>query len=274
MNATGRRDEARSVPEWALSHPLTEHRVARARTTAADTGLADDALPENAERYLAEVDGLLYGDDPEQGFVIGRRFAHPIMRISFEAPAGFSLTNSPQAVGLSGPDGISGSFGGGTMGDGDLKRYAEALVTHVVGDAPAEVIAATATVINGLPAIITQIRVAVRGGSVPLSIAVYDGGDGGAYHFIVASPPADADAAAIAALFRSFRRLSNDEAETLRPRFVRTIRTAAGDTGDTLARRIADPAPHALFELLNGRRADRPIRAGETVKIVTYADGQ
>lgn len=272
MTATRRRDEARSVPEWALSHPLTEHRIARARTTAADTGLPDDALPENAERYLAEVDGLLYGDDPEQGFVIGRRFAHPIMRISFEAPPGFSLANSPQAVGLSGPHGISGSFGGGAMGDSDLKSYAEALVAHIVGDAPAEVIDATATVINGLPAIITQIRVAVRDGSVPLAIAVYDGGGGQAYYFIVASPPADADAAAVAALFRSFRRLSDGEAAVLRPRFVRTVRAAAGDTADTLVRRVADPAPRALFELLNGRRADRPIRVGETVKIVTHAN--
>jgi predicted Zn-dependent protease len=49
------------------------------------------------------VDGLLYGDDPAQGFVIGRRFAHPVMRIGFEAPEGFTLTNSPQRILIEAP---------------------------------------------------------------------------------------------------------------------------------------------------------------------------
>jgi predicted Zn-dependent protease len=274
MKATRSRDDARSMPEWALSHPLTEHRIDRARTNAAKTGLEDDALPENAARYLAEVDGLLYGDDPEQGFVIGRRFAHPVMRISFEAPAGFSLTNSPQAIRLNGPNGISGEFGGGPMRGGDLTGYAEALVAHVVGNARAEVTDATAMTINGLPAVVTQIRVQVRDGSVPLLIATYDGSNGQAYHFIIISPPANADAAAIAALFQSFRRLSQQEAAALRPRFVRTIKTAPDDTVDTLGRRVVDADPTALFKLLNGHLGERSIRAGETVKIVTYADAR
>ncbi|MEG3086728.1 M48 family metalloprotease [Sphingomonas sp. PB4P5] len=273
MTATRRRDDARSVPEWALSHPLTGHRIERAYHAAEATGIADDALPENAPAYLAAVDGLLYGDDPEQGFVIGRRFAHPIMRISFEAPAGFSLANKPQAIRLTGPNGVAGEFGGGAMPRGDLQAYAQALVAHVVGNASAEPISATATTINGVPAVVTQLRMAVQDGSVPLSIAVYDGGGGQAYHFIVVSPPADMDAAAVAALIRSFRRLSPPEAAALRPRYIRTVTAAPGDTAATLVARVVDPAPRALFELLNGRAPDKPVMPGETVKIVSYADG-
>ena len=160
------------------------------------------------------------------------------------------------------------------MGARDLRSYADALAAHIVGKAQGEVASATSTTINGLPAVLMQIRVAVREGAVPLSIAVYDGGDGQAYHFIVASPPADADAAAVVALFRSFRRLSPDEAAALRPRFVKAVRVAEGDTAETLIARVADPAPRALFELLNGRGKERPVRPGETVKIVTYADGR
>ena len=272
--ATRRRDDARGVPEWALSHPLTEHRIQRAFHAAEATGLADDALPENVASYLAAVDGLLYGDDPEQGFVIGRRFAHPIMRISFEAPSGFSLTNSPQSIRLSGPNGVTGEFGGGAMPGGDLQAYAKALVAHVVGNAPAEPLGATAMTINGLPAIVTQLGVVVRDGSVPLSIAVYDGGGGQAYHFVIASPPANADAAAVATLIRSFRRLSPKEAAALRPRFIRTVTVAPGESAATLVARVVDPAPRALFELLNGRVAHKSLTPGDTVKIVSYADGR
>lgn len=272
MTATQGRDQARSVPEWALSHPLTKHRIDHAFESAQKTGLIDDALPENAERFLAEVDGLLYGDDPEQGFVTGRRFAHPIMQISFEAPAGFSLTNSPRAVEIHGPGGISGEFGGGEIKEGDLKEYAEALAAEVVGNGSARVMSAAITTINGLPAILTHIQLKVRDRSIPIDIAVYSGGSGRAYHFVIASPPADANAATVGALFASFRQLSQAEIASLRPRFVRTVKASAAVTPQVLIRQVADPAPRALFELLNGRSADRAIRPGEIIKIVTYSD--
>ena len=275
MQAGDREDAARTVPEWALSHPLTERRITRARQEAAETGLAEDALPEDEARYFAAVDGLLFGDDPEQGFVIGRRFAHPAMRISFEAPPGFSLSNSPRAVRLTGPDGISGEFGGNPLPPGGLPRYAEALVAHIVGDAPAEIVDTAPMQVNGLPAIVVQVRLAVRdrsGGNkaVPLAIAVYDGLDGQAYHFIIASPPADGSAQGIAQLFASFRRLSPAEAAALRPRVIRTVRIGAGDTVATLAERTVDPRPAALVSLINGLD-QRKLTPGAPAKIVTYA---
>ena len=270
MQKTASRDPARSVPEWALSHPLTEHRIDRARDTAQKTGLVDDALPENTEAYLLALDGLLYGDDPEQGFVIGRRFSHPIMGIEFVAPEGFTLTNSPQAVRISGPNGISGEFGGGAIPPGGLKAYAEALAGELLGRTPAEVGRAVDTQVNGIRAIIIQIRVAVKDGTVPVSLAVYEGGGGQAYHFVLISPPADPNAAEVRAMLQSFRRLAPHEAAALRPRFIRTLRVSASDTREKLVGRMVDPAPRELFDLLNGGQANQPPRPGELIKIVTF----
>jgi predicted Zn-dependent protease len=274
MKATGGSDAARSLPEWTLSHPLTAKRIERARATAEATGVKDNALPEKTAEYMAEVDGLLYGDDPEQGFVIGRRFAHPVMRIGFEAPAGFSLTNSPQAIALNGPDGLAGQFGGGAMPAEGLGAYAEALAAKVAGDAPAEVIDRRATRINGLPAVLMRVRVDVREGGIPLTIAAYDGGDGEAYHFIIVAPGAETHTAAVTALFNSFRRLSPQEVASLRPRFIRTVRVAPGDTRAALVGRMTDPAPAALFDLLNGRASADAVKPGGLVKIVAYAEGR
>lgn len=273
MGATGGRDAARSVPEWALSHPLTQHRIDRARAAAVATGLADDALPERTDAYLAEIDGLLYGDDPEQGFVTGRRFSHPGMRIGFEAPPGFSLTNSPQAIRLQGPEGIAGEFGGGALPPGGLEAYAEQLARQTAGDVPAEVAAATPASVNGIRTLLLDMRLTVRDAIVPVALAVYDAGGGRAYHFVVVSPPADASKAAVATLFRSFRRLSRGEAAQLRPRVIRVVRVGPNDTPATLTRRMADGAPAALFELLNARPADQPLTPGERVKLVTYQQG-
>ena len=50
------------------------------------------------EEYLARIDGLIYGEDPFQGLVRGRQFVHPDLGFAFEAPPGFGLQNTPQAV--------------------------------------------------------------------------------------------------------------------------------------------------------------------------------
>ena len=268
LTDSGGRDAARGVPEWALSHPLTGKRVERAHHLAEETGLSDDALPDKAPAYLAAIDGLLYGDDPEQGFVLGRRFAHPIMRIGFEAPEGFTLANSPQAITLSGPAGVRGEFAGGPIPPGGLPAYVETMLPQLLGDVPAEIGMAQATVVNGLPAIIVPVRIATRQGSLPLAVAAYDAGGGHAYHFAIVSPPSDASAAAILRLFTSFHLLAPEEVARLRPRVVRVVIVAPGETERSLARRVADPHGQALLTALNGPGAVHP---GAHVKIVTFA---
>lgn len=271
LTRTSGRDEASAIPEWTSSHPLTGNRIGRARELAAKVTADPNALPENEAAYFKEVDGLLYADDPEQGFVLGRRFVHPVMRIAFEAPPGFSLTNSPQSIQLTGPDGLRGEFGGGPLPGGRLDLYAQRLIEQIVGSGSGRA-QVTQAVVNGLPALLIQLGIESQQGVVPVSIAVYDGGDGGAYHFAVLSPPAAPNLEAIAALFRSFRRLSPQEAASLRPRVIRTVRAGAGDTVATMSARMADANPRDLFLMLNGLEPTQSLRPGQPLKIVTFAD--
>jgi predicted Zn-dependent protease len=271
MARTRGRDEARAIPEWARTHPLAGNRVERAAQAAAATGIADGALPELEIPYLREVDGLLYGDDPAQGFVDGSRFAHPVMRIGFEAPPGFTLTNSPQAILIEGPDGLRGEFGGNPMPPGGLPAYAEGLIRALLRGTPAEAGPAEPARINGLPALLVPVLVRTEQGTIELSIAAYDGGDGGAYHFIMVAPPAEAPRVAILALFGSFRRLSAGEALSLRPRLIRTVRVGPGETAASVAGHMASDHPLDHFLMLNGRSAGQALKPGELVKIVTFA---
>ena len=264
-------DEARSIPEWASSHPLAGNRVERAAAAARETGLADDQLSEKAEPYLREVDGLLFGDDPEQGFVLGRRFAHPVLRIAFDAPPRFTLTNSPRSILLTGPDGVRGEFGGGAIPDGGLDRYAQALASHIAGRAGGVGARSERRTVNGLPGVLLRLRVQGPQGEVPVTIAAYDVGGGQAYHFLALAPPGAGAAAALDALFGSFRILPAAEAARLRPRVVRTVTVEPGATVDDMAARMAGGNGRDLFLLINGRDADQPLRPGERVKIVAYA---
>jgi predicted Zn-dependent protease len=269
LTSSSGRDEASSIPEWARSHPLTENRMERARELAREVSADPDALPENEAAYLTEVDGLLYADDPEQGFVLGRSFAHPVMRIAFTAPPGFTLTNSPQAILLTGPGGLRGQFGGGPMPNGRIDLYTQQLVQQIIGEGQAQVSASQA-VVNGLPAVIVEVQLATREGVLPISIAAYDGGGGQAYHFAVLAPPAQPSTQLIAQLFQSFRRLSAEEASRLRPRVIRTVAVGPQDSIATLAARMAGSHQRELFMLLNGKGPQDRLRPGERVKIVTW----
>ncbi|HVM38083.1 MAG TPA: M48 family metalloprotease [Sphingomicrobium sp.] len=267
LSSTRGRDSAKGIPEWALTHPLTENRVARAGEAAAATGLADDELPEREAEYLRAVDGLLYGDDPAQGFVTGRRFAHPIMRIGFEAPSGFTLTNSPQAILLEGPDGVRGEFAGGRMPAAGLQGYARALLANLLRDAPVEVAPARPFSANGVPALLVPASVRTREGEVPVTLAAYDAGGGAVYHFVLVGPAAGA----AQALFESFRLLTAAEAAGLRPRRIRVVAPAPGETVATLARRMAAEQPLDHLLMLNGRRRGEPLRPGQPLKLVVTA---
>ena len=78
------------------SHPETKKRIAEAvaKTSANQGGFGE--VGHNA--MLAALDGYPYGDSPEQGAVVGRRFLHPELGIQLEFPNDWVIKNTPQAL--------------------------------------------------------------------------------------------------------------------------------------------------------------------------------
>jgi predicted Zn-dependent protease len=217
------------------------------------------------------VDGLLYGDDPVQGFIIGRRFAHPVMRIDFEAPAGVSLTNSPRAVLLDGPDGLRGEFAGGSLGPGTLEAYGQRVLAEAVGNAPANVVSARSTEANGVPAYLMQASVSAQGGAVPVSVLALGAPDRRAYHFLLLSAPGSSHDRVVQSLAASFRLLSAGEAAGLRPRYIRVRPIQPGETAQVLAAQMAADRPREHFLMLNGLPSSTEALPARAVKVVRYA---
>lgn len=269
MIAKRDRDEARAIPEWARTHPLTQNRIERARDKAQETRTAPDQLPEGELAYLRELDGLLYGDDPAQGFVIGRRFAHPELRIGFAAPEGFTLTNSPQAILIEGPDGLRGEFGLGRLPPSGLEAYVGALLDQLLRGAPAELGPAQQALVNGVPALIVPALVRTEQGAVEIDVAAYAGPGGTAYHFIMAGHSANGRKPGVAELFASFSILTPSQVASLRPRIIRTVRVTGREAVADLARLMASEHPIDHFLMLNGLPSGTTtLNAGQMVKIV------
>ena len=59
----------------------------------------------NADSYLQLIDGLIYGEDPRQGYVEGNVFYHPELKFKFTFSSGWKLENAPTQISISPSDG-------------------------------------------------------------------------------------------------------------------------------------------------------------------------
>src|SRR3546814_6255818 len=71
------------------SHPRTVERVQRAIAAA---NVSDGRGLEAARReFLTTIDGMVFGDDPDQGVIRGDRLLHKELRFAFEVPPDFRI---------------------------------------------------------------------------------------------------------------------------------------------------------------------------------------
>ena len=262
-------EDHHAIPEWSRTHPLTGNRVERVSAAAAAAGIRPGELATKEPAFLDQVDGLLFGDDPGQGFVMGRRFAHPAMRLAFEVPRGFKMTNTPRAVLIEGPDGVRGEFSSGGAGR-ELEQYIQHIAEEAFGGA-ADARAASRTVVNGLPAIVLPLSLPTAQGPAEALIAAYEGPGGSAYHFLLIAPPGQRMPNSVSQLIGSLMPISAAQAAQLRPRIIRVVTAAEGDSLQSLAARMASERPLEHFLLLNDQVRAEPVRPGERIKLISVA---
>jgi predicted Zn-dependent protease len=89
--------EGQGLPNFLSTHPDPGDRVARIRQLAAKERAAS-MPPENITKYLNAIEGVVFGEDPRQGFVEENVFYHPDQRFQFPVPRGFKVVNQPTQV--------------------------------------------------------------------------------------------------------------------------------------------------------------------------------
>ncbi|NOY79280.1 MAG: M48 family metalloprotease [Calditrichaeota bacterium] len=94
-----------ALPDWFTTHPNPKERIQNVRKLArqwqAKLGKKHWIIHRNA--YLQRLNGLVFGDDPRQGFVEDGIFYHPAMRFYFPVPAGWKLVNTHAQVQMVSP---------------------------------------------------------------------------------------------------------------------------------------------------------------------------
>lgn len=252
-------------PAWASTHPDPASRV----RTALENAQGLPGTVTNRNTFLNRIDGLLYGDDPEQGIIEGRDFIHPELRFAFTAPSGFYMINGSRAVSINGQSGQAQL----TIGQysGDLEGYVRQQFSALGGDqqqlAPQRI---ERTTVNGLSAVYGTARVNNGNSQVDLVVYAYEFSDSRAYHFQAVAPAVRADV--FNGMFQSMRRISASEAANVVPRRIDIVTVQRGDTVSALAQNMAfDDAREERFRVLNGLGSDEQLQAGQLVKLVIKA---
>lgn len=257
--------------DYFSTHPNTGERVKRAHGFAKERGATKGQKPRYKDRYLNTIDNMLYGDSPEQGFVRGRRFAHPIMKFEFYAPDGFSLQNSPVAVLGSGPNKTSFQF------DGAPDYKAGMSLEQYIGGVWAKKLKINVSqpkrmTHNGFNMASSTARVQTRGGMIDARLIAIQMAPDSVFRFLVVSQPNAAASVktSVNGMLGSFRRLSNAQAASLKALRVRVVTVRSGDTVSKLAGRMAfDDFRVERFLALNGMKSSDVLKAGSRVKIIT-----
>lgn len=253
------------VPAWASTHPDPASRVraALARAGANATGNS------NRDGFLRSIDGVMYGDDPHQGVVDGRKFTHPDLKLSFQAPNGFFMVNGTRSVSISGQSG-KGEFTGANYA-GDMDAYINAAFAGLTEQGQQQIKPASIqrTTINGIAASYGTARVQSGNGQVDVVVFAYELTKSQAFHFITIANAGNASV--FDAMYQSLRRISDSEAAAVKPRKLVVVTVKAGDTVQSLGQRMAySDAPVDRFLVLNGLAASSQLSPGQKVKIVTY----
>jgi predicted Zn-dependent protease len=255
-----RRGEDGAESDYMQAHPPTPQRIAEARGVVS-------ALPPAGERrreiYLGRLDGMTFGDAPENGIVRGREFLHPVLRFRFEVPVGFTIHNRPSAVVALGENRDLILFDRAEMSPEVLlsdylqKDWAAALPIRSIDSFRS----------NGVEAATAYAPLGNR--DVRLVI-LRD--EESVYRFIVLATPGSLVefAGPMRDLAMSFRRLSAAEARRVRPLrlVVRAVR--GGETAESLSRNLPFSS-HRLerFRVLNNLAPDETLRPGQLVKLIS-----
>ena len=80
-------ERAQNIPQLAASDP---------RYTGTEVGTSE---------YLRQIDGMVLGEDPRQGYTENNRFYHPELQFVLDYPRGWQTQNSPQAFIMGEPNG-------------------------------------------------------------------------------------------------------------------------------------------------------------------------
>ncbi|WP_417812821.1 M48 family metalloprotease [Thalassospira alkalitolerans] len=251
--------------DFMATHPRTLDRIEQAQKAANVTVSANPEL--GTVRYMTAIDGIIYGDGPDNGYVRGTQFIHVPLDFRFEVPEGFSMVNQPDAVIAQDDGGAQIVFEGAPKAKGvRLDQYLSRGFSSKIAITNIENID-----IDGQEAATGYADVNMKSGTkARLRVVVIRHGEN-AYQFLFIVPLANVDSynVALRRTTYSFRPLTKQEQQKYHPLRIKVRAMNPEYNLATFIDQMAVPRePADTFAVLNGLEAGQLPAQGSLIKVV------
>ncbi len=233
------------------------------------------ALPSykvNGDSYLQLIDGIIYGEDPKQGYTDDNTFYHPEMKFKFSYPVGWKLTNAPTQVAIQPSDGkalilltLSNQKSLQAAADSTLAQY---------GLQPQR---AERRTVNGMPAIVTLSKQENKDqstGAVSVTAVLSYIIEYGTTYYVFHSVSSEADfpnyANIMESSMKTFAKLTDSYRLNVKPQriYVKKVQRT-GTLESALSSYGMKQEKMQELALLNNMELNQQVQAGKLIKIVS-----
>ncbi len=270
LERQGARAGSVELPDFLSTHPNPGDRNVTTNKLATEwqqkLNLTNPQV--NRNEYLRKIEGLIYGEDPRQGYLENNVFYHPPLKFQFPTPQGWRYQNSPQMVQLAPADGKALLMF--MLGRGNSLQEA---ANNAVQQYKLKVLESRSISVNGLPALYVvadQVADQQQQASVR-TMSYFIQYDNAIYHFIGVSSIADFNSYTntFSNTMQNFRQLTdaaklNKKADRIR------IKTVANNS--TLSQALQSfNMPQAKMEelaILNGMKLTDNVTKGTLIKVI------
>jgi predicted Zn-dependent protease len=253
------------IPAWMSTHPDPGERVetAEKRVAALDRNLQGAKLGET--EFLQRINGLVYGENPRNGFFRNGVFYHPDMRFRLAFPSGWQAQNTPQAVVAVSPQQdamIQLTLAQGASPDAAARQF--------LSQQGIQAGQAASQTVNGVPAVASYFQAQTEQGTIQGLVAFF-GHNGQTYQVLAYSPSQRFSAydPVIRQVIGSFAPVSDPAILNVQPNVVRVVRVDRAESLGSFAQRTGAVVPVTELAILNQMEgAGSQLRAGTMAKTV------
>jgi predicted Zn-dependent protease len=262
---SGDGESSRGTPEWMSTHPDPGNRVQKTleRIAAAPAPFTNAKVERDA--FLRRLEGMVFGEDPRNGYFQQTAFIHPTLRFRFDFPQGWRTQNgAEQVVGASaqGDAQIALTLAGNVAPTAALQRFSQQQGVQM-GQA-------SSNAINGNPAAIAQFIAQNQDGSQLAGYVAYIQQDNVTYQLLAITPRQQIQAydAAFRSTIGSFQRVTDTRLLNVKPQRLRIVQIRSAMTLAQFNQQNPSVIPMAQLALINGVEQSATIPAGTLVKRV------
>jgi predicted Zn-dependent protease len=259
-------EERAGIPNFLSTHPDPGDRYNDVRRDAEQwqAELDIDEWQVNQESYLRMLEGMVYGDDPRQGYVDGNAFYHPELEFQFSFPADWDIENAPTQVRIGPPD-RQALIVLSIAQQASLEQAAQTTLRQL----ELNVQESRSTTVNGMPAIAAiSIQRGQQQNIRVLSYFIDDNGTYYVFHGVSAEENFDRYFQTFESTMTSFSKLTDQARLDVEPERVRVVQVRTAGTLSGILSDMGVPQDRMdEFAFLNNMELTDQVPAGRLIKI-------